>query len=63
MPTDDQDTIFYEVSDIIHEVMNGYNACILAYGQTGSGKTYTMEGSEASPGINFKAVKEIFDVI
>ena len=30
------------------------------YGQTGSGKTFTMEGSESSPGINFRALDHLF---
>eukprot|EP00667_Euglena_gracilis_P001357 EG_transcript_1357 len=30
---------------ILDNVFEGYNACLLAYGQTGSGKTYTMMGS------------------
>jgi hypothetical protein len=30
---------------ILDNVLEGYNACLLAYGQTGSGKTHTMMGS------------------
>jgi len=40
--------------------MDGYNVCIIAYGQTGSGKTYTMEGPEENPGVNFRALRELF---
>lgn len=43
--------------------MNGYNGCILAYGQTGSGKTHTMEGKASCLGVNFRAIKEIFEII
>ena len=40
-----------------------YNVCVFAYGQTGSGKTHTMEGPPEDPGINFRAMKELFRVI
>lgn len=62
-PTDSQEVIYYEVSDLVTSAMNGFNVCIMAYGQTGSGKTYTMEGSNKNPGINFRAVREIFEII
>lgn len=37
-----------------------YNVCIFAYGQTGSGKTFTMEGPDSSPGVNTRALTEMF---
>ena len=37
-----------------------YNVCIFAYGQTGSGKTHTMEGPAEDPGVNTRALKELF---
>jgi Kinesin motor domain len=40
-----------------------YNVCVFAYGQTGSGKTHTMEGPPNDPGINFRAMQELFRVI
>lgn len=40
-----------------------YNVCVFAYGQTGSGKTHTMEGPPDDPGINFRAMKELFRVM
>lgn len=33
-----------------------------AYGQTGSGKTYTMMGTDNNPGVNRRAVRELFDI-
>jgi kinesin family member C2/C3 len=36
---------------------------VFAYGQTGSGKTHTMEGPPEDPGINFRAMKELFRVM
>ena len=62
-PTDSQEVVYYEVSDMVTSAMNGFNVCIMAYGQTGSGKTYTMEGSSRCLGINFRAVREIFEII
>jgi hypothetical protein len=50
------------VSDLIASVADGYNVCIMAYGQTGSGKTYTMQGAPGNPGINMRALNELFQV-
>jgi kinesin family protein C2/C3 len=36
--------------------------CIFAYGQTGSGKTHTMEGPAEDPGINVRALQELFRI-
>ena len=33
---------------------------MFAYGQTGSGKTYTMMGSPEEPGVNMRALNELF---
>jgi len=59
-PESSQVQVFKEVSPLILSVLDGYHACILAYGQTGSGKTYTMEGNEDDPGINVRALQELF---
>ena len=42
--------------------MDGYNVCIFAYGQTGSGKTYTMEGTDGDRGVNYRTLKELFEL-
>eukprot|EP01065_Artemidia_motanka_P022917 TRINITY_DN2717_c0_g1_i1.p1 TRINITY_DN2717_c0_g1~~TRINITY_DN2717_c0_g1_i1.p1 ORF type:complete len:1751 (+),score=711.14 TRINITY_DN2717_c0_g1_i1:58-5310(+) len=34
-------------TEMVTNVLDGYNACLFAYGQTGSGKTYTMLGDRA----------------
>ena len=39
-----------------------YNVCIFAYGQTGSGKTFTMEGPDANPGVNIRALTDMFRI-
>ncbi|CAJ0581420.1 unnamed protein product, partial [Mesorhabditis spiculigera] len=56
-----QPQIFAEVSPIITSCIDGYNVCIFAYGHTGSGKTYTMEGPTANPGINQRALQQVFE--
>ncbi|CAI5442871.1 unnamed protein product [Caenorhabditis angaria] len=62
IPTDfSQEQIFEEVSPIITSCIDGYNVCIFAYGHTGSGKTYTMEGPLDAPGINQRAIMQLFE--
>ncbi|CAI2342334.1 unnamed protein product [Caenorhabditis sp. 36 PRJEB53466] len=56
-----QEQIFDEVSPIITSCIDGYNVCIFAYGHTGSGKTYTMEGPVELPGINQRAIMQLFE--
>jgi hypothetical protein len=57
-----QEEVFTEVKDLVRSCADGYNVCILAYGQTGSGKTFTMDGSSEHPGINVRALKELFTI-
>ncbi|KAK3103694.1 hypothetical protein FSP39_021089 [Pinctada imbricata] len=57
-----QEMIFDETKSIITSCVDGYNVCLMAYGQTGSGKTFTMMGPENNPGINIRAMKELFEV-
>ena len=42
--TGDQRAV-YSMCNVVQDVVEGINCCIMAYGQTGSGKTYTMYGS------------------
>eukprot|EP00492_Amphilonche_elongata_P001857 TRINITY_DN219_c0_g1_i3.p1 TRINITY_DN219_c0_g1~~TRINITY_DN219_c0_g1_i3.p1 ORF type:complete len:278 (+),score=76.12 TRINITY_DN219_c0_g1_i3:746-1579(+) len=42
--------------------MDGYHVSVFAYGQTGSGKTYTMMGPEDNPGVNRRALAELFSI-
>jgi len=44
-------------------VLDGYNVCIFAYGQTGSGKTFTMQGSKTQPGVNVRALTNLFTLV
>ncbi|XP_063720813.1 kinesin-like protein KIFC3 [Symsagittifera roscoffensis] len=57
-----QSDIFENTKPIITSAVDGYNVCIIAYGQTGSGKTFTMMGPEKDPGVNLRAVQELFSV-
>jgi kinesin family member C2/C3 len=50
------------VYDMYTYTCTGYNACIIAYGQTGSGKTHTMQGYNGDPGVNTRAISELFDI-
>ena len=61
-PESKQEDVFEATRDLVVSVIDGYNVCIFAYGQTGSGKTFTMEGSDSQPGLNRRALKELFDV-
>ncbi|KAF8650821.1 hypothetical protein HU200_063728 [Digitaria exilis] len=51
------------VRDLIGAVVDGFNATAFAYGQTSSGKTFTMNGSDADPGIIPRAVRDVFDAV
>lgn len=61
-PDSSQELVYEDVSAIITSCIDGYNVCLLAYGQTGSGKTYTMMGTVDNPGVNRRAVKELFNI-
>ena len=54
--------VFEDTKPLVTSVLDGYNVCIFAYGQTGSGKTYTMEGTKESPGVNIRALSELFRI-
>ncbi|XP_014667145.1 PREDICTED: kinesin-like protein KIFC3 [Priapulus caudatus] len=55
--------VFAEVAPLVVSCLDGYNVCIFAYGQTGSGKTFTMEGTAEDPGMNQRALEQLFDEI
>ena len=61
-PDSSQDAVYENVSGFVESVMNGYDCCIFAYGQTGSGKTFTMQGTEAMPGLNIRAFRHLFQL-
>ena len=53
----------YTSSNLIKQVIEGYNATIFAYGATGTGKTYTMLGNGLNVGIMIRAIKDLFLLI
>lgn len=59
-----QDGVFTQcATEVVDNVLNGYNGTIFAYGQTGAGKTYTMSGDASNysqRGIAPRAVHHIF---
>ncbi|KAL7234919.1 hypothetical protein ACSBR1_018399 [Camellia fascicularis] len=55
-----QEEVFVEVEPILRSALHGHNVCMLAYGQTGTGKTFTMDGTNASPGLVLRALQELF---
>jgi kinesin family member C2/C3 len=61
-PESTQEEVFVDTEPIVTSCIDGYNVCILAYGQTGSGKTFTMMGTQADPGVNIRALKELFRI-
>ncbi|WIA19756.1 hypothetical protein OEZ85_005672 [Tetradesmus obliquus] len=61
-PEASQQQVYEEVSPLVRSCADGYNVCIFAYGQTGSGKTYTMDGPADNPGINTRALQELFSI-
>jgi kinesin family protein C2/C3 len=54
--------VFEDIRPLIQSVTDGYNVAICAYGQTASGKTYTMTGPPETPGVNSRALKELFEL-
>lgn len=57
-----QEDVFKQARDVIVSCIDGYNVCIFTYGQTGSGKTFTMDGPDDNPGLNRRALGELFNV-
>merc|ERR1711871_498733 len=62
-PVDGQEVVFEDVSHLVQSAVDGYNVCIFAYGQTGSGKTWTMSGVSQAPGVQPRAVREVFRIL
>ena len=61
-PDSQQEKVFEDTKPTILSCIDGYNVCIMAYGQTGSGKTFTMMGPVDNPGVNRRAIKELFEM-
>ncbi|MCO5594941.1 hypothetical protein L7F22_048976 [Adiantum nelumboides] len=61
-PSHSQEEVFLEIAPLVVSVLDGFNVCIFAYGQTGTGKTFTMEGSEANRGVNYRTLEKLFQL-
>lgn len=55
--------VFQDTAPFATSVIDGYNVCIFAYGQTGTGKTFTMEGTQEDRGVNYRTLKNLFQII
>ncbi len=45
-PSNMNEDVFAEISQMVQSALDGYNVCIFAYGQTGAGKTHTMSSAD-----------------
>ena len=63
-PTNDtgtQEKVYADLgSDLVNNVLEGYNCCLFAYGQTGAGKSHTMMGYGDQPGVIPRSVEDLF---
>lgn len=59
-PDSSQKGVYAETAGVVGSVLDGYNVCVFAYGQTGSGKTHTMNGTMKDPGVNVRALQDLF---
>ncbi|PWZ37795.1 Kinesin-like protein KIN-7L [Zea mays] len=51
------------VRELVGAIGGGFNGTAFTYGQTSCGKTFTMNGSDADPGIIRRAVRDVFDTV
>lgn len=59
-PTAENAAVYQNVAaDIVTATLQGYNGTVFAYGQTAAGKTFTMQGTDATPGVIRHAVNDI----
>jgi hypothetical protein len=61
-PDSTQEQVFAEVQPTVASALSGHRVTIFAYGQTGSGKTHTMQGPRQDPGVNKRALSELFSL-
>ena len=58
-----QSEIFNEVDGLPEQLLNEENICLLAYGATGTGKTYSLLGDRANPGLLFRCLDNLHQII
>ena len=62
--TTQQEPFYVDVGeDVVKNCLHGFNGTIFAYGQTGAGKSWSMEGSEEEPGIQRRAMQQLFSEV
>jgi len=61
--TDQSEIYQYTTSNLVKQIINGYNATVFAYGATGTGKTYTMVGGGENWGIMIRSISDLFKII
>jgi hypothetical protein len=54
--------IFEEVGGLVTSALDGFGVAVVAYGATGAGKTHTMEGPPHDRGINYRALRRLFEL-
>eukprot|EP00759_Apiculatamorpha_spiralis_P052737 PhF_6_TR598/c0_g1_i1/m.687 len=60
---DTQSVLFHEIgSQVVSDIFDAVNVCVLAYGQAGTGKAYTMVGAETD-GLVPRVFDELFATI
>ena len=57
------DVYQYSTSFLVNNIFEGFNSTLFSYGSTGSGKTYTMMGTETNPGIVFRSINHILNIM
>lgn len=58
-----QRDIFDEIDGLPEQLLSAENICIFAYGATGTGKTHSLLGSKSDPGLLFRCLDKLHEVI
>lgn len=61
-PQSSQEEVYNEVRGMVDSAYDGYHCTVVAYGQTGAGKTFTMQGTDAMPGISKNTLRDVFQM-
>jgi len=57
------DVYKYSASFLVNNIFEGFNSTLFTYGSTGSGKTYTMMGTDNNPGLIFRSINQILNIM
>lgn len=61
--TSSQADIFDEIEGLPEQLLSAENICIFAYGATGTGKTFSLLGTKSQPGLLFRCLDKLHEVI